>query len=70
VCDLAAGAPQRKPRALTADGLVRLCRDPQMGFVVSAQDVGIAFALRKPVGESKRWTLYDCDRVRSTESGT
>ncbi len=67
---LAAGAPQRKPRALTADGLVRLCRDPQMGFVVSAQDVGIAFALRKPVGESKRWTLYDCDRVRSTESGT
>jgi hypothetical protein len=61
---LAAGAAQRGSRPLTKEKLVTVCSDPQLGFVVATEDVGIGLVARKHVGDSKSWSLYDCSQVR------
>jgi hypothetical protein len=52
-------------RPLTADILVRICTDPQLGFVVSPQDVGFNPINHKHPGAWKDWNLFDCGVVRS-----
>src|ERR1700730_9866803 len=51
-------------RPLTADILVTVCTDPQLGFVVSPQMVGFDPIIHEQVGAWKGWNLYDCRTVR------
>lgn len=67
---LANDAMPRGSRPLTEEKLVSVCRDPQLGFVVAKEDVGIGLIARKHVGDSKSWSLYDCSQVRSSAPGT
>jgi hypothetical protein len=57
-------------RPLTAQNLVEICTDPQLGFVVSPQKVGFDPLLHLHDGAWKDWNLYDCRKVRSTPSAT
>jgi hypothetical protein len=50
--------------ALTAASLAGICRDPQLGFVMTAEDVGLAPIARMRSGAWKDWSLYDCRSVR------
>jgi hypothetical protein len=63
-------AVQRGSRPLTEERLVSVCSDPQLGFVVATEDVGIGLVAHKHFGDSKNWSLYDCNQVRSAESRT
>jgi hypothetical protein len=52
-------------RPLTAQALIQVCRDPQLGFVVSPQNVGFDPKRHTKNGPWKDWNLYDCRIVRS-----
>jgi hypothetical protein len=67
---LANDALPRGSRPLTEERLVSVCSDPQLGFVVATEDVGIGLVAHKHIGESKNWSLYDCNQVRSVKSRT
>ena len=67
---LANNAAQRGSRPLTKEKLVSVCSDPQLGFVVSTEDLGIGLMARKQVGDSEFWSLYDCNQVRSAAPTT
>ncbi len=53
-----------KSRPLTAQSLEQICRDPLLGFVVAAQNVGFEPLRHMQAGIWHDWNLYDCDRVR------
>jgi hypothetical protein len=67
---LANDAMQRGSRPLTEEKLASVCGDPQLGFVVAKEDVGIGRVARKHFGDSKSWSLYDCNQVRSVAPRT
>jgi hypothetical protein len=67
---LANDAMQHGSRPLTKEKLVRVCSDPQLGFVVATEDVGFGLVARKHFGDSKSWSLYDCNQVRSAAPST
>lgn len=52
-------------RPLTAQSLIEVCADPQLGFVISRQDVGFGPLRHVYAGVWKDWNLYDCRKVRS-----
>jgi hypothetical protein len=52
-------------RPLTADNLIAVCTDPQLGFVISPENVGFGSLRHEHAGAWKDWNLYDCRRVRS-----
>ena len=52
-------------RPLTAQSLIAVCKDPQLGFVVSPDDVGFDPILHRHPGLWNNWRLYDCDKVRA-----
>ncbi len=63
---IAAGKrPVAAKRPLTAENLRRICADPQLGFVVSPQNVGFDPLRHDHSGEWHNWNLYDCRKVRS-----
>ena len=65
--NLSAGKPGNAPtRPLTLETLMQVCGDPQLGFVISPQNVGFDPLRHEHVGAWKDWNLYDCDRVRSS----
>lgn len=53
-----------KPRSLPLDGLVHVCHDPQLDFVVLHTELGQGLARR--VVRADGWTrfVYDCSRIR------
>lgn len=51
-------------RPLTAKNLVAVCADPQLGFVISQENVGFDPLRHEHVGIWKDWNLYDCRKVR------
>jgi hypothetical protein len=60
--------PRQKPAEpppLTAAALSRICRDPQLGFVVAREKLGFESSPHGHVGNWKNWHLYDCERVRA-----
>jgi hypothetical protein len=57
-----AGIPGFRP--LTAQALVVVCQDPQLGFVVSPDDAGFDPLTHANPGIWKNWKLYDCSHVR------
>jgi hypothetical protein len=67
---LADDAMQRGSRPLTKEKLLSVCSDPQLGFVVATEDVGFGLVAHKHIGDSKSWSLYDCNRVRSDTAST
>jgi hypothetical protein len=62
------GASDRKRKAptrpLTAQTLIQVCGDPQLGFVVSPENVGFDPLRHEHAGAWKDWCLYDCAHVR------
>jgi hypothetical protein len=59
------GKRNARARPLTPDILIRICADPQLGFVISPQKVA-AFPLlsHKHEGLWMNWNLYDCANIR------
>jgi hypothetical protein len=52
-------------RSLTSQSLVRLCADPQLGFVISREDLGFDSIRHPQAGEWQGSNLYDCRKVRA-----
>jgi hypothetical protein len=57
-------------RPLTAERLIQVCADPQLGFVISPEKVGFDPLRHEHDGAWKNWNLYDCRKVRSALSAT
>jgi len=57
-------------RPLTAQNLIQVCADPQLGFVISPEKVGFDPSRHEHAGSWKDWNLYDCRKVRSALSAT
>jgi hypothetical protein len=56
---------QSAKRPLTSKTLISICRDPQLGFVISRDDVGFDPLRHTHSGAWKDWNLYDCKHVLS-----
>jgi hypothetical protein len=56
---------QSAKRPLTPKALISICRDPQLGFVISRDDVGFDPLRHTHSGAWKDWNLYDCKHVLS-----
>lgn len=55
-----AGSGSSLPHPLAREGLTSACRDPQLNFVVAAENIGFR-PLRQPSpGGRQYWYLYDC----------
>ena len=52
-------------RPLTLQNLIQVCADPQLGFVISPDQVGFDPLRHEHPGAFKDWNLYDCRKVRS-----
>jgi hypothetical protein len=57
-------------RLLTAENLIKVCADLQLGFVISPEKVGFDPLRHEHAGAWKDWNLYDCRKVRSALSAT
>jgi hypothetical protein len=57
-------------RPLTAESLIQVCADLQLGFVISAANVGFDHVRHEHAGAWKDWNLYDCRKVRAALSAT
>ena len=53
---------------LTAPRLIEICADRQLGFVIAKEFVGFDARTHALPGEWKGWNLYDCRRVRQSDS--
>jgi hypothetical protein len=63
----AAGQKSDSPpyRPLTAQNLLDVCADPQLGFVIAKENVGFSPLRHTHAGPWKDWNLYDCLSVRA-----
>jgi hypothetical protein len=52
-------------RPLTAASLGQICTDPELGFVISPQDIGFNRLSHQSAGPWNNWNLYDCRKARS-----
>jgi len=52
-------------RVLTSLSLIRICADPQLGFVISREDLGFDPVRHQQAGEWQSSNLYDCRKVRA-----
>jgi len=59
------GQKGQAPYKLTAAALSAICGDPQLGFVVAAENVGFHPLTHHHPGNWNNWNLYDCRLVRS-----
>jgi hypothetical protein len=57
-------------RPLTAQSLIEVCTDAQLGFVISPENVGFDPLRHEHAGAWKDWNLYDCRQVRSALAAT
>jgi hypothetical protein len=57
-------------RRLTAETLIQVCADPELGFVISPEKTGFDPLPHAHAGALKDWNLYDCRKVRSALSAT
>jgi hypothetical protein len=55
---------------LTERSLVAICSDPELGFVVSRENIGFEPLRHRDADEWKDWNLYDCRRVRDRMAAT
>jgi hypothetical protein len=69
----ASGSRRKKEvttRQLTAESLIQVCADLQLGFVISPEKVAFDHWRHEQAGAWKDWNLYDCRKVRSALSAT
>jgi hypothetical protein len=59
------GKPLISTHPLSADGLVALCTDERLNFIVAAESVGFDPARHSHEGLYRDWNLYDCRHVRT-----
>jgi hypothetical protein len=52
-------------RPLTSEGLIEICRDPELGYLIARESVGFDPVQHDHPGLWKGWSLYDCAHVRS-----
>ena len=52
-------------RPLTAESLIRVCADPQLGFVISSVRLDLQPLRHENAGAWKDSNLYDCRKIRS-----
>jgi len=55
-------------RPLTAERLVAICTDPQLGFVIAKESLGFGAQTHTKPGEWQGWNLYDCRQVHSSDT--
>jgi hypothetical protein len=67
---IAGTGPRDRVVALTPASLERICNDPQLGFVVAEDDLGIGAPSHVWPKRSVRVFLYDCGRVRALRDPT
>jgi hypothetical protein len=58
-----AGAGARRAKVLTREGLIDICKDPGLKFVVARENLGFDAIAHTHDGAWKDWRLYDCRRV-------
>jgi hypothetical protein len=58
------GGRKSPSRKLTLEILQRICTDPQLGFVISPEALGIPSIKHRQSGPWMDWNLYDCAQVR------
>lgn len=58
-----------EPHPLTRQVMQSICRDPELGFVVSEDDIGLATASREWPAPGERLYLYDCGDFRNGAAG-
>jgi hypothetical protein len=61
---------KRIARPLTAETLVKICADSQLGFVIAKESVGFSPLQHRHTGVWNNWNLYDCRTVRVAISKT
>jgi hypothetical protein len=54
-------------RRLTTKALIAVCKDPQLGFVIAKENVGMGPIAHTRGSVWKGWNLYDCQRVRALD---
>jgi hypothetical protein len=52
------------PRPLTAEILSQICADPQLGFVIAAENLEFERLRHSNAGPFRGWNLYDCGKIR------
>jgi hypothetical protein len=57
-------------RPLTAESLIAICVDPELGYVAARESLGFDAIRHTHPGAWKDWNLYDCRRVRSAGTKT
>jgi hypothetical protein len=55
---------------VTAQSLMQVCADSELGFVVSPESIGFDPLRHDKSGKWKGWNLYDCGKVRSSVPAT
>ena len=60
---------EMEPYSLDPEILTSICRDPELGFVVSEDDIGLAIASREWPAPGERLYLYTCADFRSGAGG-
>jgi hypothetical protein len=66
ITEKARGKPKEAPvRPLSTQILTGICADPQLGFVIAQEKLGLDSIRHSHAGMWKDWSLYDCRRVRS-----
>jgi len=54
---------------LTHEGLLSVCRDPELGFVIAKEKLNLVESSPSGLsGDLKAWNLYDCRRIRALGS--
>jgi hypothetical protein len=51
-------------RTLTGEGLIKICRDPSLGYLIAQGNVGFDPVRHNHPGLWNGWNLYDCGHVR------
>jgi hypothetical protein len=66
------GRPQAAapPKKLTAEALIEVCADRQLGFVIAKEELAYAHSHHDQAGTWGNWNLYDCGQIRTPLQGT
>ncbi len=52
-------------RTLTSAGLIKICKDPNLGYLIAQENVGFEPVRHNHLGLWNGWNLYDCAHVRN-----
>jgi hypothetical protein len=52
-------------RTLTSEGLIKICKDPKLGYLIAQENVGFDPVRHNHPGLWNGWNLYDCAHVRN-----